>query len=259
MIRQASKSDVAEQGSPPRISAAETADIGEKLALVDWQKMSEDLDGLGYAILPNLLTQPQCDLVRDLYDTAELFRSRVVMERYNFGLGEYKYFNYPLPDLVQALRTAIYPKLVPIANRWHEAMHIETRFPETHAEFVARCHAAGQQRPTPLMLRYTAGGYCCLHQDLYGEHIFPLQVVVLLSEPERDFTGGEFMLVEQDTKRTPRAELVPLQQGDAVVFAVNSRPVPSSRGHYRVVMRHGVSRLHDGDRNTLGIIFHDAR
>jgi uncharacterized protein len=233
-------------------------DIGKRLSLVDWQKLSEDLDNVGYAVLPALLARSHCEMVRDLFDEADLFRSRIVMERYNFGQGEYKYFNYPLPDAVSELRTLIYPHLVPVANRWHAAMKIGSRFPERHAEFISRCHSAGQRRPTPLMLRYTSGGYCCLHQDLYGEHVFPLQVVLLLSEPDRDFTGGEFMLVEHGTKRTPRAELVPLKQGDAVVFAVNSRPVPSERGHYRVVMRHGVSRLHAGDRNTLGIIFHDA-
>ena len=259
MFRQTGKIGVQKPSSQPHVSTHVTADVGEKLVLVDWEKMSEGLDNFGYAILPKLLTRPQCDTVRDLYDTTDLFRSRIVMERYNFGLGEYKYFDYPLPDLVQDLRTAIYPNLVPIANRWHEAMHIESRFPDAHADFIVRCHAAGQRRPTPLMLRYTSGGYCCLHQDLYGEHVFPLQVVILLSEPERDFTGGEFMLVERDTKRASRAELVPLRQGDAVVFAVNSRPIPSQRGHHRVIMRHGVSKLHGGARNTLGIIFHDAK
>jgi hypothetical protein len=259
MVRHSSDVGAQERDSQLQISPSETADVIEKLALVDWQKMSEDLDGLGYAVLPTLLAKQHCEAVCDLYDEPDLFRSRIVMERYNFGQGEYKYFDYPLPDLVSDLRTAIYPHLVPVANRWHEAMHIASRFPNTHAEFIARCHAAGQRRPTPLLLRYTSGGYCCLHQDLYGEHVFPLQVVLLLSDPKRDYTGGEFMLVEQDTKRSPRAELVPLRQGDAVVFAVNSRPIRSQRGYYRVVMRHGVSRLHTGDRNTLGIIFHDAK
>jgi hypothetical protein len=254
-------SDVGAQERDPRhrISRSEAASVSEMLTRVDWQIMSENLDSLGFAVLPSLLSKQHCEAVRDLYDEPSLFRSRIVMERYNFGQGEYKYFDYPLPNFVSDLRTTVYPHLVSVANRWHEAMHIASRFPNTHAEFIARCHAAGQRRPTPLMLRYTSGGYCCLHQDLYGEHVFPLQVVVLLSDPTRDFTGGEFMLVEQDTKQSPRAELVPLRQGDAIVFAVNSRPVPSQRGHYRVVMRHGVSRLNTGDRNTLGIIFHDAK
>jgi hypothetical protein len=259
MDRQTSKFDIRERVSPLQNAPNETTDVGKRLALVDWQKMSEDLDSLGHAVLPALLPKQHCKAVRDLYDEPDLFRSRIVMERYNFGQGEYKYFNYPLPDLVSDLRTAIYPHLVPIANRWHEAMRIASRFPTAHTEFIARCHAVGQRRPTPLMLRYTSGGYCCLHQDLYGEHVFPLQVVVLLSEPNKNFTGGEFILFEQGAKGTPRAELIPLRQGDAVVFAVNSRPVPSQRGHYRVVMRHGVSRLHEGNRHTLGIIFHDAK
>jgi hypothetical protein len=258
MARQAREGEAEERGALFQAGSEEVMDIRKRVSLVDWQRVSEDLDSVGYAVLPAMLTQSHSELVRDMFDEADLFRSRIIMERYNFGQGEYKYFNYPLPDVVSELRTSIYPCLTSVANRWHAAMRIASRFPETHAEFISRCHSAGQRRPTPLMLRYTSGGYCCLHQDLYGEHVFPLQVVLLLSEPIRDFTGGEFMLVEQDTKRAPRADLVPLRQGDGVVFAVNSRPVPSHRGHYRVVMRHGVSRLHTGDRNSLGIIFHDA-
>jgi len=180
------------------------------------------------------------------------------MARHGFGQGEYQYFNYPLPDLVQQLRTALYPLLVPIANRWNEAMGMAMRYPPEHAEFLARCHAAGQTRPTPLLLQYGEGDYNCLHQDLYGEHVFPLQVAVLLSKPATDFTGGEFVLTEQRPRMQTRAAVVPLSKGDAVVFAVNSRPVHGTRGDYRVKLRHGVSKIIEGHRHTLGIIFHDA-
>jgi hypothetical protein len=194
----------------------------------------------------------------ELYARATGFRSRVVMSRHGFGRGEYQYFAYPLPDLVQALRTSLYPALVPIANAWHERMGLDVRFPPTHAEFIERCRHAGQARPTPLLLQYVAGDYNCLHQDLYGEHVFPLQITVLLSKPADDFEGGEFVLTEQRPRMQTRVEVVPLTQGDGLVFAVNSRPVQGTRGDYRVHLRHGVSTMRKGHRHALGIIFHDA-
>ena len=194
-----------------------------------------------------------------LYAADAPFRSRVVMARHGFGRGEYKYFAYPLPPAIAALRSALYPPLAPIANRWNEQMGIEVRFPSDHTEFLARCHKAGQLKPTPLLLQYGPGDYNCLHQDLYGEHVFPLQVAILLSEPGADFTGGEFVLTEQRPRMQSRAEVVPLRQGDGVLFPVHHRPVQGTRGVYRVTMRHGVSRLRSGRRHTLGIIFHDAK
>jgi hypothetical protein len=194
-----------------------------------------------------------------LYARDTEFRSRVAMSRHGFGRGEYQYFAYPLPDLVQTLRTTLYPQLAPIANTWQERLGIEVRFPPTHAEFIARCHEAGQGKPTPLLLQYSANDYNCLHQDLYGEHVFPLQIAVLLSKPAEDFEGGEFVLTEQRPRMQSRVEVVPLTQGDGVVFAVNSRPVRGARGDYRVQLRHGVSTVRKGHRHTLGIIFHDAK
>lgn len=220
--------------------------------------LESELDARGCALVPRLLDRSACEALAALYARPDGFRSRVVMERHGYGRGEYRYFDYPLPPPVQQLRATWYPRLVGIANRWHERMGLATRFPATHAEFLARCHAAGQQRPTPLLLRYGAGDYNCLHQDLYGEQVFPLQLAVLLSEPGRDFEGGEFVLTEQRPRMQSRPEVVPLRQGDAVVFAVNQRPVSGTRGVYRVAMRHGVSRLRSGSRHTLGIIFHDA-
>jgi hypothetical protein len=193
-----------------------------------------------------------------MYPDDAAFRSRIVMTRHGFGRGEYKYFRYPLPDLVERLRTDLYPRLAPIANRWNEALRIDVRYPKTHTEFLQRCHDAGQPRPTPLLLQYGEGDYNCLHQDLYGEHVFPIQVAVLLSEPERDFTGGDFVLTEQRPRMQSRVEVVPLRQGDAVAFAVHHRPVQGTRGTYRVNLKHGVSRIRRGHRHTLGIIFHDA-
>ncbi|MGH8580674.1 MAG: 2OG-Fe(II) oxygenase [Gammaproteobacteria bacterium] len=209
-------------------------------------------------MIEGLITREECDALAELYPVDEIFRSRVVMGRHGFGCGEYKYFSYPLPDIIAALRAAIYPRLAPIANRWNAAMGIDVRYPEKHADYIARCHDAGQLRPTPLLLQYGAGDYNCLHQDLYGEHVFPLQVTILLSEPERDFTGGEFVLAEQRPRMQSRPEVVPLRQGDAVVFAVHHRPVQGTRGVYRVNLRHGVSRVRSGHRHTLGVIFHDA-
>jgi hypothetical protein len=229
-----------------------------RMADVDWAAIAADLDGFGCAALPGLLTADECDAIGGLYGTGQGFRSHVVMARHGYGRGEYRYFAYPLPPLVQALRTALYPRLAPIANRWHATLGIDARFPDDHAAFLDRCHAAGQVRPTPLLLQYAEGDYNCLHQDLYGEQVFPLQVAVLLSAPGKDFTGGEFVLTEARPRMQSRAEVVPLGKGDAVVFAVNMRPVQGSRGPYRVKLRHGVSRVRSGHRQTLGIIFHDA-
>ncbi len=225
---------------------------------LDWQRITADLDARGHAMISGLLTPAQCLALASLYASEDLFRSRVIMSRHGFGRGEYQYFKYPLPDLVAELRRSVYPQLVPIANRWNERLSSDIRFPAEHAEFIERCHAAGQQRPTPLLLQYAADDYNCLHQDLYGEQVFPLQLAVLLSSPEKDFTGGEFVLTEQRPRMQSRAEVVPLTQGDAVVFAVHHRPVQGTRGIYRVNMRHGVSRLRSGRRHTLGVIFHDA-
>lgn len=233
----------------------------ERIAGYDWQAIAEALDAGGWALLPSLITRQEAADFAGLYDADGLFRSRIVMARHQFGQGEYKYFRYPLPAPLGALRAAFYPHLAPLANRWQKMMGTAVRYPAHHENFLARCHEAGQVRPTPLLLRYEAGDYNCLHQDLYGEHVFPLQVAVLLSEPGRDFSGGEFVLTEQRPRMQSRPEVVPLRQGDAVVFAVSQRPVQSARGashSYRVNMRHGVSRLRDGRRHTLGIIFHDA-
>ncbi|MBW3508798.1 2OG-Fe(II) oxygenase [Janthinobacterium sp. NKUCC06_STL] len=208
--------------------------------------------------MPGLLDADACVALAAQYDDASRFRSKVVMQRHGFGQGEYQYFAHPLPDLVAALRMGLYSPLAVIANRWHAAMGLASRFPSSHADFLARCHAAGQNRPTPLLLRYREGDYNCLHQDLYGEHVFPLQLAVLLSRPQDDFSGGEFVLTEQRPRMQSRAEVVPLAQGDAVLFPVALRPVNGTRGSYRVNMRHGVSRLRSGLRHTLGIIFHDA-
>jgi len=225
---------------------------------MDWTYVSADLDAQGWSILPGLLDKAQCDTMAARYDSGAGFRSHVVMARHGFGRGEYRYFSYPLPPVVEALRTKLYPRLAPLANCWHARMGIETRFPEDHAAFLERCHTAGQARPTPLLLKYGEGDYNCLHQDLYGAHVFPLQVAILLSAPGEDFEGGEFVLTEQRPRMQSRAEVVPLAKGDAVVFAVNDRPVAGGRGDYRVKMRHGVSRVRSGRRHTLGIIFHDA-
>jgi uncharacterized protein len=225
---------------------------------IDWAGVSADLDAQGWAVLPGLIGDADCDAVAALYDAKDGFRSRVVMARHGFGQGEYRYFSYPLPPIIQDLRTDLYPHLAPIANRWHERMGIEVRFPATHQAFLDRCHSAGQTRPTPLLLCYGPGDYNCLHQDLYGEHVFPLQIATLLSEPGRDFQGGEFVLTEQRPRMQTRPAVVPLTKGDAVLFAVNSRPVRGSRGDYRVALRHGVSEVRQGRRHTVGIIFHDA-
>ncbi|TXJ30038.1 MAG: proline hydroxylase [Afipia sp.] len=230
-----------------------------RVAAMDWSAITAHLDGNGWAVLDGLLTSNECRSLANLYGESDIFRSHIIMARHGFGRGEYKYFSYPLPDIIAGLRTALYPQLAPIANRWNESMGIDVRYPAEHADFIKRCHKAGQTRPTPLLLQYGAGDYNCLHQDLYGEHVFPLQVAILLSQPEQDFTGGEFVLTEQRPRMQSRAAVVPLKQGDAVVFAVHHRPVQGTRGTYRVNLRHGVSQLRSGHRHTVGIIFHDAK
>ncbi|WEF31344.1 2OG-Fe(II) oxygenase [Pseudoduganella chitinolytica] len=224
----------------------------------DWAAIEEALNTAGCAHVPGVLSAAECEALAALYGEAERFRSRVVMARYGFGQGEYQYFTYPLPDRVATLREAMYGPLAAVANRWHAALDLPVRFPPRHADFLARCHAAGQERPTPLLLQYGAGDYNCLHQDLYGEHVFPLQAAFLLSRPSVDFTGGEFVLTEQRPRMQSRVEVVPLGQGDCVIFPVHHRPVNGTRGVYRVNLRHGVSRVRSGRRHTLGVIFHDA-
>ncbi len=228
------------------------------VATLDWRRAENDLDAAGHAVLPGLLTPDECAALAALYARPETFRKQVVMAAHGYGQGEYRYFAYPLPDLVQDLRAALYPRLAATANRWHAALGLETRYPDDHAAFLARCHGAGQNRPTPLMLKYGPGDYNRLHQDVYGEHVFPLQTVILLSAPDRDFTGGEFVLAEQRSRMQSRVEVVPLAQGDAVVFAVRHRPARGARGFHRVTLRHGVSQVRSGERLTLGVIFHDA-
>ncbi|AXV76207.1 MULTISPECIES: 2OG-Fe(II) oxygenase [Ralstonia solanacearum species complex] len=240
------------------LQTAAPGTIGAPVDTFDWRAVEDALNDAGNALLPSLLTPGACDALAALYPRDSLYRSRVVMARHGFGRGEYKYFAYPLPGLIEHLRTLLYPRLAPIANRWNQAMGIDVRYPATHADFLQRCHDAGQLRPTPLILRYGPGDYNCLHQDLYGEHVFPLQVAILLSEPGTDFTGGEFVMTEQRPRMQSRPEVVPLRKSDAAVFAVSHRPVQGTRGTYRVTMRHGVSRLRSGQRHTVGIIFHDA-
>ena len=237
---------------------AACSDAAARIAAIDWEAIHAELDTQGAAVIRGLLPAQACGDLAALYAQDTPFRSRVVMARHGFGRGEYRYFAYPLPALVEALRTSLYPALVPVANRWHAAMGLPRGFPERHAEFIARCHAAGQQRPTPLLLQYGPGDYNCLHQDLYGEHAFPLQVAVLLSEPGRDFSGGEFVMTEQRPRMQSRPLVLPLDLGDAAVIAVHHRPVQGTRGSHRVNLRHGVSRIRSGQRMTAGIIFHDA-
>jgi hypothetical protein len=234
------------------------ANMGARIAAYDWAAIAAALDREGWAILPRFLDGEACAALAGLYGPGDAFRSQVHMARHGFGKGEYRYFSYPLPTLVQDARTALYPHLAPIANGWHARMGIDTRFPADHTAFLRQCHAAGQTRPTPLLLQYGEGDYNCLHQDLYGGHVFPLQLAVLLSEPGTDFTGGEFVLTEQRPRMQSRAAVVPLGKGDAVLFAVNIRPQRGVKGDYRVALRHGVSTLRSGRRHTLGIIFHDA-
>jgi hypothetical protein len=232
--------------------------VAANLPALDAVAIGDSLDARGFAVISGLIASDQCRTVAAMYPHDAPFRSHIHMARHGFGRGEYKYFAYPLPGHIAALRTALYPPLAEIANRWNDALGIDVRFPADHAAFLDRCHVAGQTRPTPLLLQYGPGDYNCLHQDLYGEHVFPLQVAILLAEPERDFSGGEFVITEQRPRMQSRASVVPLRQGDAVVFAVHHRPVRGTRGTYRVNLRHGVSEVSSGKRHTLGIIFHDA-
>jgi hypothetical protein len=254
-----SRDGIMTKTKPAARRAARKGDaIIQRVVALDWPGIGSELDAHGYATIPSLLAPEQCAAITDLYPSDEHFRRQVVMARHGYGRGEYKYFAYPLPAVVAALRVSLYPPLAQVANRWNEALGIDVRFPADHAAFIERCHAAGQVRPTPLVLEYAPGDFNCLHQDVYGEHVFPLQVAILLKEPGADFTGGEFVLTEQRPRMQSRADVVPLQRGDSVIFPVRHRPVRGTRGAYRVNVRHGVSRVRSGSRQTLGIIFHDA-
>jgi len=233
--------------------------VARRVAAYDWRVRGSELDAFGCTVLPHLLSLEECCTIAALYPQEQHFRSRIHMARHGFGKGEYRYFKYPLPSLIADLRSELYAQIVPFANAWNERMNVATRYPDEHTDYLKKCHAAGQTRPTPLLLQYTAGDFNCLHQDLYGELAFPLQVTILLSAPDRDFTGGEFVLTERRPRMQSRVEVVPLAQGDAVLFAVHNRPVQGTKGAYRVELRHGVSRLRSGQRHTLGIIFHDAK
>jgi hypothetical protein len=254
-------STAAGAATDPSASAGAGANtvIDARVSAIDWTDTSAHLDDHGWAMIETMLDTDECRALAALYDDDRRFRSHVIMARHGFGRGEYKYFDYPLPDIIATLRTTLYARLAPLANRWNERMGIDVRYLERHADFIARCHQAGQTRPTPLLLQYGADDYNCLHQDLYGEHVFPFQVAFLLAEPGQDFTGGEFVLTEQRPRMQSRAEVVPLRRGDGVIFAVHHRPVQGTRGTYRVNLRHGVSRLRSGRRHTLGVIFHDAK
>jgi hypothetical protein len=238
---------------------AQTVAIESRVSAVEWALVAAQLDAHGWAMLEGMLSAEECQAIAGLYESGGRFRNHVVMARHGFGRGEYKYFSYPLPDIIGDLRTAIYPRLTPTANRWNRAMGIDVQYPAEHAEFLVRCRAAGQTRPTPLLLQYGKDDFNCLHQDLYGAHVFPFQVAFLLSQPGKDFTGGEFVLTEQRPRMQSRVEVVPLRQGDGVIFAVHHRPVKGTRGVYRVNLRHGVSRVRSGHRHTAGVIFHDAQ
>ena len=238
--------------------AAPGRSIQERMGAIDWNPVHTALDGQGWAIVPEILMQPETTAIAALYQQEQGFRSRVILDRHGFGRGEYKYFSYPLPALIQALRTSAYPYLVPIANRWQERLGKDPWFPQDHVTYLKRCHQAGQVRPTPLLLKYEAEDYNCLHRDLYGEHVFPLQIAILLDQPGEDFTGGEFVMTEQRPRMQTRAMVLPLKRGDAAIFTVSARPVKGRRGDYQVKLSHGVSRVYSGRRHTLGVIFHDA-
>ena len=246
-------------GSDAFAEIATESEAEMRLSAFDWLRISQNLEARGAAMLEHLLTAEECGALAELYAEDARFRSRVVMSRHGYGRGEYKYFSYPLPATIASLRSAFYPHLAAVANRWNAALGLDSQYPSRHAEYLARCHDAGQLRPTPLLLRYAADDYNCLHQDRYGDQIFPLQVAILLSQPGRDFSGGEFVLSEQRPRMQSRVEVMPLQQGDALIFAVHQRPLQGSRGVYRVNLRHGVSRVRSGHRHTAGIIFHDAK
>jgi uncharacterized protein len=233
--------------------------VANRVAAIDWEQVSQNLNDQGNAIIERLLSPDECRAIARLYSEDDIFRSHIMMARHGFGRGEYKYFSYPLPRLIDGFRTAVYPHLVPIANRWNKEMNLNVQYPVKHSDFIAQCHEAGQTRPTALLLQYGANDYNCLHQDLYGKHVFPLQLAILLSEPDKEFTGGEFVMTEQRPRMQSRPMVVQLKQGDGVVFAVHVRPVQGKKGAYRVNLRHGVSRIRSGNRCTLGIIFHDAR
>jgi uncharacterized protein len=246
---------------PARVMPKElcAGNLAKHIDSLPWDQLNGDLYSKGSAVLKRVLSSEACRSLSDRYTEDSLFRSRILMERYNFGRGEYKYFAYPLPDIVSSLRKNFYSHLVPVANHWNERMKIDIKYPVEHKDFIKRCHDAGQTKPTPLILQYGPDDYNCLHQDLYGDHVFPLQVAILLSEPGNDFSGGEFVITEQRPRMQSRPEVISLNQGDAVIFAVHHRPVNGKRGTYRVNLRHGVSRIHSGHRHTLGIIFHDAK
>lgn len=232
--------------------------IATKIKHIDWQNFTEEMHGKGFAIIPNFLDNAQCEALKSEYANPDLYRKTVVMERYRFGLGEYKYFDYPLPDIIQNIRSTVYPKLAPIANAWFKALKIDKIFPATHQELLQQCHENNQRKATPLILKYGKGGYNTLHQDLYGEVYFPLQVVLFLNEPGKDFTGGEFVLTQQTPRAQSKAIVLKPKKGDLLVFATNFRPVKDTKGYYRAKMKHGVSEIHSGKRHSLGIIFHDA-
>jgi hypothetical protein len=240
-------------------SSRGSGSIEERFENVDWTRVHADLDAQGWAIVRKLFSPDEADSVASLYSQEEGFRSHIIMSRHGFGRGEYKYFSYPLPPLVNAVRSAAYSRLAPIANQWNERLKQEIRFPPDHQTFLNRCHRAGQKRPTPLLLEYGSGDYNCLHRDLYGQHVFPLQIAILLNQPGEDFEGGEFVMTEQRPRMQSRAMVLPLKKGDAAIFAVHGRPMKGLRGDYQVKLNHGVSKLHSGTRHTVGIIFHDAQ
>jgi hypothetical protein len=246
------------EGKEGRVTSTKSS-IQERIAALDWAEMTRELDSFGCTVVKSALTGEECRALAAMYKRDDIYRSTIVMARHGFGRGEYKYWSYPLPEIVADLRTALYPPLAAVANRWNQSMKMDVSYPDTHEEYLDRCHAAGQTRPTPLLLSYNEGDWNALHQDVYGENVFPIQVAFLLSEPGKDFTGGEFVLTEQRPRMQSRAEVVTLRQGDGVAFAVSHRPVQGSKGNYRVNLRHGVSRLRSGHRNTMGIIFHDGK
>ncbi|MGE0281076.1 MAG: 2OG-Fe(II) oxygenase [Rhizobiaceae bacterium] len=258
-MRAQSAQDHALDSTEAETHSLDVARAEKRVAGYDWTALGDEMTTNGCAVLENLLSPVQCEMIAASYADESRFRSHIVMARHGFGKGEYRYFKYPLPDLIQSLRSALYARLAVVANDWNSRLGLNESFPTAHPDYLRLCHDAGQTRPTPLLLQYVAGDYNCLHQDLYGDLAFPIQVAILLSEPGRDFTGGEFVLTEQRPRMQSRAEVVPLKQGDAVAFAVHNRPVQGAKGHYRVNLRHGVSRIRSGQRHTLGIIFHDAK